>query len=298
MNQDRTRRLLLPIDGSQHAQRAADYLATCAGSMHLGAIYVLNVQSADEQAAFAAENEGDAVDYEKRGIQATARARAVLDAAKLPNSVRTLLGDPASVIVRTAEEEEVDEIVMGSRSKDHLMDVIGSVAYKVVHHVRVPVTIVPALRSELQRKAPGGDTHRVLLAVDGSEHSARAVDLVCGMNTASPPVEVVLLYVTSPMPAAYVRGVLSEDLVESSFREERDRVIEGASRALSSAGLKFTTHVLPGDAAQKIVETANNLGCTRIVMGTRGLGTVAGLVLGSCAYKVLHLSSIPVTLVK
>jgi len=298
MNEDRIRRLLLPIDGSAHAQRAADYLAACAGSMHLGAIYVLNVQSADEQAAFAGESEGNAVDYENRGIQATAAARAVLDAAKLPNNLRTLLGDPAAVIVRTAEEEEVDEIVMGSRSKDHLIDVIGSVAYKVIHHVRIPVTIVPALRGGVQRRGPVCDTHRVLLAADGSEHAARAVELVSGMSSASPPVEVVLLNVTPPMPAAYIRGMLSEDLMESSQREERDRVIEGASRALSSAGLKFSTHVVPGDAAEKIVDTANSLGCTRIVMGTRGLGTVAGLVLGSVAYKVLHLSSIPVTLVK
>ncbi|MCJ9712965.1 universal stress protein, partial [Bordetella hinzii] len=38
--------------------------------------------------------------------------------------------------------------------------------------------------------------------------------------------------------------------------------------------------------------------CDRIVMGTRGLGAVGGLVLGSVAQKVIHLSPVPVTLVK
>ena len=56
--------------------------------------------------------------------------------------------------------------------------------------------------------------------------------------------------------------------------------------------------VVAGHAAEKIVQVAREHQCTRIVMGTRGLGSIAGLMLGSVAYKVVHLSPIPVTLVK
>jgi nucleotide-binding universal stress UspA family protein len=68
--------------------------------------------------------------------------------------------------------------------------------------------------------------------------------------------------------------------------------------ALRDAGLSCNVHIEPGDAAQTIVEVAQRRDCTRIVMGSRGLGSIGNLVLGSVAYKVLQLAPIPVTLVK
>jgi nucleotide-binding universal stress UspA family protein len=298
MNDNQARRVLLPIDGSAHAERAAKYLSGCAGSLNLGAIYVLNVQSIEEQAALAAAGDGDAPDYEERGRSATASARAVLDTARLPNSMTTLLGEPAAVIVRAAEEEEVDEIVIGSRSKDHVGDIMGSVAYKVIHRARIPVTIVPTPRSDAQRGPPTDTVHRILLAVDGSEHAARAVRFVCRLQSASRAVEVQLLNVMPSIPQGYVRGLLSEEMLDNFRSDARQQALDAASTALQGAGLKFTVHIVPGDAAEKIVETASGLQCARIVMGTRGLSSVGGLVLGSVAYKVIHLASIPVTLVK
>jgi nucleotide-binding universal stress UspA family protein len=297
MNDDNAHRVLLPIDGSAHAHRAAEYLAGCTGSLGIGAIYVLNVQSVEEQAALIADG-ASAPDYEERGRQATASARGVLDAARLPNSSITLLGDPAMVIVRVAEEEQVDEIVMASRSQGHLGDVIGSVAYKVIHRAHIPVTIVPASSRDSQHLPPPDSVHRILLAVDGSEPAAHAVHFVCGLRSPSTPIEVQLLNVPLPIPAGYVRGLLSEDMIDSYHREEREQALNAASAALEAAGLKFTVHMVPGQAAEKIVEIASRLRCARVVMGTRGLNAVAGIALGSVAYKVIHLSSIPVTLVK
>lgn len=296
MSDNKSHRVLLPIDGSAHAQRAAAYLAGCAEALDIGAIYLLNVQSIDEQAALA--DTAGAPDYEERGRAATADARGTLDSARLPYSTTTLLGEPAAVIVRAAEEEQVDEIIMGSRGLSHLTDVMGSVAYKVIHRARMPVTIVPAPSPGPQHTAASDAVHRILLAVDGSEHSARAVRFFCGLKTVSVPMEVHLLNVPPPIAPGSARGLLSEDMIDSYRREAREKALNVASAALKAAGLKFEVHVIPGDAAEKIVETANNLRCARIVMGTRGLNAVAGLALGSVAYKVIHLSSVPVTLVK
>jgi len=52
------------------------------------------------------------------------------------------------------------------------------------------------------------------------------------------------------------------------------------------------------DPATEIVTIANDKQCDAIVMGTRGLGRVETLVLGSVTTKVIHLSSVPVTVVK
>jgi nucleotide-binding universal stress UspA family protein len=56
--------------------------------------------------------------------------------------------------------------------------------------------------------------------------------------------------------------------------------------------------VLEGDPAELITERAAQLGCHSIVTGTRGLGRIGALLLGSVAQKVVQLASMPVTLVK
>src|SRR5689334_19011324 len=100
MHEQSDYRILLPIDGSEQSLRAAEYLAACAACVRIGAVLVLNVQSIEEQAAIAAVSEGRAPDHASRGRQATAAARARLDAARVPNNLTTLLGEPGPVIVR------------------------------------------------------------------------------------------------------------------------------------------------------------------------------------------------------
>lgn len=56
--------------------------------------------------------------------------------------------------------------------------------------------------------------------------------------------------------------------------------------------------VLIGPVAETIARIALEQNCDGIVMGTRGLGAVAGALLGSVASQVVHLSDVPVTLVK
>jgi nucleotide-binding universal stress UspA family protein len=53
-----------------------------------------------------------------------------------------------------------------------------------------------------------------------------------------------------------------------------------------------------GDAAPEIARAAARMNCESIVMGSRGMGAVKSLVLGSTAMKVIHLATVPVTIVK
>jgi nucleotide-binding universal stress UspA family protein len=55
---------------------------------------------------------------------------------------------------------------------------------------------------------------------------------------------------------------------------------------------------LIGNAAEKIVKRAEELGCDGIVIGTQGRGAIGSLLMGSVAIKVVHLTTLPVTLVK
>ena len=71
-----------------------------------------------------------------------------------------------------------------------------------------------------------------------------------------------------------------------------------ARKVLDDAGRPCRTHVLHGEPATDIVRVARSEGVDLIVMGTRGMGALGNLVLGSTATKVVHLADTPVTLVK
>jgi nucleotide-binding universal stress UspA family protein len=74
--------------------------------------------------------------------------------------------------------------------------------------------------------------------------------------------------------------------------------MQPAIDAAKSAGVPLTSETREGSPAEMIVKAAEELNCVGIVMGTRGMGALANLVLGSVATKVVHLTVLPVTLVK
>jgi nucleotide-binding universal stress UspA family protein len=65
-----------------------------------------------------------------------------------------------------------------------------------------------------------------------------------------------------------------------------------------AAGADFKTLVRNGLAAETIAQVAREEDIQHIVMGTRGLGSIQGLLLGSVATKVIHLADVPITLIK
>jgi len=67
---------------------------------------------------------------------------------------------------------------------------------------------------------------------------------------------------------------------------------------LDAAGIPCEGHLESGDPAQVIADIAARERVNGIVMGTRGMGPIKSLVLGSVATKVVHLADVPVTLVK
>jgi nucleotide-binding universal stress UspA family protein len=130
------------------------------------------------------------------------------------------------------------------------------------------------------------------------KHALHAVQYVCKSHAASVPVEVELLNVVSPIPEGYAGSFLNQNQIDNYYRQEGESVLRAASEVLRSSAVAFRTHVAVGSPADKIVQLAETLKCGRVVMGTRGLGSVAGLLLGSAAYRVIHLVSLPVTLVR
>jgi nucleotide-binding universal stress UspA family protein len=143
----------------------------------------------------------------------------------------------------------------------------------------------------------------ILIPVDGSDNSMRAVDAACQQVARGQPVTVHVLNVQPPINSRLVNTHLSQDLIAKFQQEMGEAALESARARLHDAGIACTSHVDVGDVAQTIARYVRDLHCGQVVMGTRGLGSgaagaISGLLLGSIATKVLHLVEVPVTLVK
>lgn len=143
---------------------------------------------------------------------------------------------------------------------------------------------------------------RILVPVDGSPAALRAAQqAVTQANQLTQPVEILLLNVQAHAPWGdlMLSGKPSE--LESFARQQRaagEKILQDAQAIVAAAGVASRSFVEIGDAPYVINDYVRQYHCDQIVMGTRGLGRIGELLLGSVANKVLHLAPVPVTLVK
>jgi len=139
---------------------------------------------------------------------------------------------------------------------------------------------------------------KVALAIDGSSCSLRATRFLIGLIEGWGGTEVHVLNVQPPVRYADLLPVKNKRLVKQWNREGGENATAAALEMLAEAKVPCDLHLVTGEPATAIVKLVRKLNCDLIVMGTRGMGTVVGLVLGSVATKVVHLADTPVTLVK
>jgi nucleotide-binding universal stress UspA family protein len=95
-----------------------------------------------------------------------------------------------------------------------------------------------------------------------------------------------------------VASHVGHDALKKHHQEEGTAALKPAMQRLDAAGVKYVHHIAVGEPAEVIVKFAKERGCDEIVMGARGVGSTASMLLGSVATKVIHLSDMPVLLVK
>ncbi|MFA7280214.1 MAG: universal stress protein [Sterolibacterium sp.] len=140
---------------------------------------------------------------------------------------------------------------------------------------------------------------KILLAVDGSEISLRAVrSLIDHVRWFADKPEVHLLTVQPPIPVGLATQHVGHDALERYYREEGEILLVSARQLLDAASLPHTAHIHVGEPAAIIVKLAGELACDLICMGSHGHGVLQNAILGSVATRVLHLSQIPVLLAK
>ena len=138
----------------------------------------------------------------------------------------------------------------------------------------------------------------VVVPVDGSESATRAVRWVAHVLATQSGARVQLVHVQPAIDAWEVRSHLGADDIARWHASGSKAVLDPAAAILREAGLAVEAHAAVGDIASEVAALVTRLGSDAVVMGTRGLGPVQSLLLGSTTMKVIHLVEVPITLIK
>jgi nucleotide-binding universal stress UspA family protein len=196
-------------------------------------------------------------------------------------------GTPYIEIVRFAEKEDMDLIVMGSKGLtgfEHLL--LGSVAEKVTRKSSIPVLTV---REEVKKV----EVKRILFPTDLSETSYVAFDLALSLAELFDS-EIHMLHVLELLSGEKMKAeALLEDTQFEDMAVSIKRVMKEEKR------ISILKHVIRGfDAGYSIPEFADEIDADIIVMATHGRSGLSHVLLGSVTEKVMKLSSKPLLTIK
>ena len=137
---------------------------------------------------------------------------------------------------------------------------------------------------------------RILLAVDGSEHSMRAAkeagDLARAMKS-----EIVRIVVAFDHIPDYLGEPNRQQAITARVKQAQE-ILDKAQGAVGKIPGELSTELIEGSAAEAIIAVARTRNSTVIVMGSRGLSEIAELVLGSTSHKVVSHAPCPVLIVR
>src|SRR5690606_24706900 len=135
----------------------------------------------------------------------------------------------------------------------------------------------------------------ILVPVDGSESSGRAVKAVIKAASELGGANLHVITVHPPIVSGNVTRFFSAEAINEYYQDEGRNALRPAKALLDAAGVAYQEKVAVGPVAITIADYAKKNACDLNIMGTRGLSTVTGVVLGSVTSKVLSLVDIPVT---
>lgn len=199
--------------------------------------------------------------------QALSRAKEV---TRAPASAERVVLPAAPALLAAAEVATL--VVVGSRGHGRFADVLlGSVSQQVSRHAPCPVVVV--------RPPDDPDATRIVVGVDGSSNGQAAVELA--LEEASRSAAPVLAVYAAAQPGAAAERVLAEalDAWEAKYPD-----------------VHVTREALADRPARALAAASQHAGL--VVVGARGRGGFAGLLLGSVTESVLHLARCPVAVVR
>ncbi|HLR29785.1 MAG TPA: universal stress protein [Paenalcaligenes sp.] len=138
----------------------------------------------------------------------------------------------------------------------------------------------------------------ILVLIDGSEPSLRAIEQAFEYAKLVDEATVHIVNVQIAITPRRAARLFSQEVLDEYYSEEGRLVMEKAKDLITDAPVKIKKSVVVGELEDSVQNYIQDHGCTHAIMGTRGLGAVPGLFLGSVTTKIIQAIDIPLTLVK
>ena len=137
---------------------------------------------------------------------------------------------------------------------------------------------------------------KILLAVDGSEHGLRAAQMAGELARDMKSAELHVVVAYDPIPP-YVGDPYMQYAIEARLKDSQ-AILQSAVAAVGEIPGELHSELLEGSPAEAIVNVATGRQSDVIVIGSRGLGRLAGALLGSTSQKVISHAPCPVLVVR
>lgn len=192
---------------------------------------------------------------------------------------------PARALLDAAKDAEV--LVVGARGLGGFRGLLlGSVSQHCLHHATVPTVIV-------RNPSDGPDTNGIVVGIDGSDVAQRALAWAVDEARLRGARLTVVHGYQLPLVGAYPYMTMSMD--PTVMAKAARQLLHTAIELTDTTGLDVKPVASPGGAAHAILESAAE--ADLVVVGSRGLGTVQRLLLGSVATQVVHHAHGPVAVI-
>lgn len=284
-----TTKILVPIDASERSQQAVRLAAALAAAKPDASLTLLHVLSPlppgktvtfIDPEQFTRYQKEDAMEHLKPALQ-------LAEASNVPFTMNYEVGITHEAIGNWAQEHDL--IVMGTHGYGRVAGwMLGSIGYPLLHHLPVPVILVPEQTESVQ--AP----KRILIAVDGSDHARYAAEAAIQLGKKTGAEFVLFTAVGFSLPHA---EELSEEIHEKLLTSG-ERILAAYEPLLRASDVTYTTKVAIGDPSLRIKETAEQEHIDLVALGYHGTSGFNDLFVGSTVYKAIHRTATPLLIVK
>jgi len=276
-------RIVVAVDGSDTAQGALRWAVGLAEALGGEVVAVHAVGLLEEL-----HDPGVAESAWRAGLRDLVETTwcAPLARARCPSRVELRDGHPVDVVLGAAEDEHAALLVVGSRGVGaNPAMALGSTSLRVLQAARVPVLVVPDPR-EGARPADGVALRHILVGLDRSAPSFDALELASDLADLLGGSLSVLEVIDYVPPFPLERSTAATGKGEEQALERAIALLEAEVRDIRTRGVGVQVIVRSGDPAPSLLEMADDVDADLVVLGTRGRGGPADLLLGSVARTV------------
>jgi nucleotide-binding universal stress UspA family protein len=285
------RPILVGLDGSNHASRALDWAIAEAKSrsLPLRLVHALETGITVWSPMMVVPAElGDERWLVEAALEHVAK---VAPEVSVTSAITT---GPATVALEDASAE-ADTIVVGARGRGVVGSILlGSTSLHVVGHARCPVVVVREKTDDAERPQP----RRVTVGFDGSHLSDDALAFAfAAASHRHLPLDIVIAWDTRELATYQLAPSIAEEVRASATHHRRELATTAAAPwAEKYPDVESTVHVVTDEPARALVD--RSVDSALVVVGSRGLGSVRGALMGSVSAEVLRHAHSPVAVIR